>query len=442
MIWTRPLTQIALHEEFTPSGRVRSEGSAVTLGAGCIWQEAYAAVTTDGGRYVQGGGCSTVGVAGLISSGGFGTYSKGFGTAAANLIEAEVVTADGRIRTANRNLEPDLFWALKGGGGSSFGVITRLTLRTHALPAEAGVVNADIKAADERAFADLIELAMDFCRRRLLTRHWGEQIIFRPRNTMQIRTEFQGIGKAEAAAIWDEFFAAVRAHDAAFTIGDVAVVSAPMRKAWDPEFLRTIPGAIATDARPGSSPGNIYWAGDAGQAAQFIHGFASIWLPAALLGDGPRHALASARATSAAQWKVSLHLNKGLAGADLAVIAAARDTATNPAMLDAFALAILGAEEKPAYPGILGHGPNLIEARADATHVRAAAAPLRSLLRAPASYLSESDYFEEDWRRAFWGPNYARLAQIKQRYDPHGLFFAHHMVGSEHWSADGFRRTG
>ena len=42
--------------------------------------------------------------------------------------------------------------------------------------------------------------------------------------------------------------------------------------------------------------------------------------------------------------------------------------------------------------------------------------------------------------RAFWGPNYPRLARIKHRYDPDGLFFAHHMVGSEDWSEDGFTR--
>jgi FAD/FMN-containing dehydrogenase len=198
---------------------------------------------------------------------------------------------------------------------------------------------------------------------------------------------------------------------------------------------------IATDSRPGSAPGNIYWAGDAGQAAQFIHAYASVWLPAAFLQDGTRARLVSALAQSAALWKVSLHLNKGLAGANRGVIAAARDTATNPAVLDAFALAILGAEEEPAYPGVPGHEPHVAQGRSDAAHVHAAAAPLRALLAAPASYVSESDYFEEDWRRAFWGSNYARLARIKRRYDPGGLFFAHHMVGSDAWSPDGFTRS-
>ena len=58
-------------------------------------------------------------MAGLIQSGGFGTFSKRYGLAAAGLIEAEVVTADGAVRIANACTNPDLFWALKGGGGGS-----------------------------------------------------------------------------------------------------------------------------------------------------------------------------------------------------------------------------------------------------------------------------------------------------------------------------------
>ena len=439
LVWTRNLTDLRLHDDFMPRGCGRSVGPAVSIGAGAVWQEAYTAVTTRGGRYVQGGGCSTVGVAGLVSSGGFGTFSKGFGTAASHLIEAEVVTADGQIRIANQCNEPDLLWALKGGGGGSFGVITRLTLRTHALPAEAGVVNADIKASDPAAFAELIDLAMRFCRDKLLTPHWGEQIIFRPTNVMQIRTEFQGMSRELAAAIWEPFFAEVRARSPKLSLSPVTIIAAPMRKAWDPEFLQSIPDTIIRDSRPGSPASAIYWAGDAGQVAQFVHAYASVWLPAALLG-GSNARLVSALAKSAALWKVSLHLNKGLAGATPSMIASARDTATNPAVLDAFALAILGAEETGVYPGIARHEPDWAGARTEAARVSAAAEPIRRLVAAPASYVSESDYFEADWKRAFWGENFPRLARIKQRYDPEGLFFAHHMVGSDRWSADGFER--
>ena len=66
----------------------------------------------------------------------------------------------------------------------------------------------------------------------------------------------------------------------------------------------------------------------------------------------------------------------------------------------------------------------------------------RALKVAPraGSYVSESDFFEADWQHAFWGSNYPRLAAVKKQYDPDGLFFVHHGVGSEEWSADGFEK--
>ena len=89
----------------------------------------------------------TVGVAGLVQSGGFGSFSKRFGLAAAGLLEAEVVTADGKVLIANACTNPELFWGLKGGGGSSLGIVTRLTLKTHELPQWFGGAFAAVKAS-------------------------------------------------------------------------------------------------------------------------------------------------------------------------------------------------------------------------------------------------------------------------------------------------------
>jgi hypothetical protein len=69
-------------------------------------------------------------------------------------------------------------------------------------------------------------------------------------------------------------------------------------------------------------------------------------------------------------------------------------------------------------------------------------AALRAAAPETGAYLNECDYFQENWQHAFWGPNYPRLAEIKKRYDPDGLFTVHHGVGSESWSADGFTRMG
>ena len=56
---------------------------------------------------------------------------------------------------------------------------------------------------------------------------------------------------------------------------------------------------------------------------------------------------------------------------------------------------------------------------------------IRAATPESGSYVNETDYFEPDWQRSFWGTNYPRLLEIKRRYDPDGLFRCHHCVGSE-----------
>src|SRR6185503_18548810 len=208
LIWTRAMNKVTLHDAFVGRG---CEGrvapiSAVTAEAGAMWIDLYHAVTTEAGRYVQGGGCTTVGVAGLVQSGGFGSFSKGFGTAAAGLMEAEVVTADGKVRIANAHLHPDLFWALKGGGGGSWGVVTRVTLRTHDLPQSFCYATGEVKATSDDAFRRLIAYVVDFYSESLFNPHWGEQMRIRPDNTIEISMIGPGLDKDQATRVWQPFF--------------------------------------------------------------------------------------------------------------------------------------------------------------------------------------------------------------------------------------------
>ena len=91
------------------------------------------AATDPLGLAVATGSCGAVGMAGLTLGGGYGPLIGRCGLALDNLLAAEVVLADGRIVTVNRDSEDELFWALRGGGGN-FGVVTAMSLRLHELP--------------------------------------------------------------------------------------------------------------------------------------------------------------------------------------------------------------------------------------------------------------------------------------------------------------------
>lgn len=443
LVWTRHMNQVRLHDAFVPQGCAgyMAPQTAVDVEAGAMWIDVYNTVTTHGARYVQGGGCTTVGVAGLVQSGGFGSFSKRWGTAASNLLEAEVVTADGQVRIANARSNPDLFWGLKGGGGGSLGVVTRLTLRTFELPEFFGGVNFTIKADSDAAYRALIAEAVSFYQRALFNPHWGEQMKFYGRNVLEVSMMFQGHSKQQAEQIWPPFIEWVQARKDCQITKPFQALAAPAKHLWDAEFLRKyLPDAIAMDDRPNAPRDRFAWAGDREQAGSFIHGYQSAWLPATLLQLDQQARLADALFTAAQHWGVSLHFNKGLAGAPVDSIDRARDTATHPQVLDAFALAISANGGDPAFPGMPGAKPDLAKARRDAAAIEHTMAALRAVAPNAGCYVSESDYFLRDWQQGFWGSNYPRLAAAKREYDPDGLFFVHHGVGSEDWSSDGFIR--
>ena len=93
----------------------------------------YAALAARGVT-IPAGSCPSVGIAGHALGGGMGLAGRQFGLTADNILSAQIVTADGRLRTASAQSNPDLYWALRGGGGGNFGVVTSFTFRVHPVP--------------------------------------------------------------------------------------------------------------------------------------------------------------------------------------------------------------------------------------------------------------------------------------------------------------------
>jgi hypothetical protein len=439
LVWTRGMNAVTLHDAFVGQG---CEGKvvpvpAVTAEAGAVWIDLYTAVTTHAGRYVQGGGCTDVGVAGLVQSGGFGSFSRGFGTAAAGLLEAEIVTADGAIRIANACTNPDLFWALKGGGGGSWGVVTRLTLRTHDLPQFMGSAWGTVKAQSDEAFRKLIGRFVGFYTDNLLNPTWGEQVHFTPDNTFEISMASHGLDRQSAQMVWKPFFEWVRASPNDYLITDELGASGhEARHMWDAAKNPS----MTLDSRAGAPKHHAWWNGDQDQVGAFLNGYDSLWLPSSLLHEDGGRRVSDALFAGSRYKQIELHINKGLGGASLEAVTATLDTATNPAVTEAFALAIIADGQKGAYPGEPRATIDLAAARKDASAIELATAELRKIAPNAGSYVSESNFFNRNWQRDYWGRNYPRLQAIKTKYDPDGLFFVHHGVGSEDWSADGFTR--
>jgi FAD binding domain/Berberine and berberine like len=444
LIWTRHMHDIETHATFVPHGceSTHRPQPAVTLGAGTIWMQAYDAVTTKAGAYVQGGGCTTVGVAGLIQSGGFGSFSKHYGLAAAGLLEAEIVTADGKPRIANACTNPDLFWALKGGGGGSFGVVSKLTLRVRELPEFAGGADFKIKAASDETFRRLIRQFVSFYREALFNDHWGEQAHVAPDNSLTVSMVSHGLDTKQSQKAWQPFLDWLARSPAAYSmLAPPDIGSMPARRWWDVEWRREHQQHVfIADSRPGSGPNNVWWKGDGGQVGWVVYGFESLWLPASLLESDSQELLANGLFAASRRSEVELHFNKGLAGAPQEAVEAAKDTAMNPAVLSAFALAIVADGQGPAYPGIPNHEPDVLRGRKAADSVRRCLSELRAIAPNGGAYVSESNFFETEWQRSYWGSNRDKLAETKKKYDPTGLFFVHNGVGSEQWSADGFTK--
>ena len=104
-----------------------------TIGAGAQLVDVYAALAARGVT-IPAGSCPSVGIAGHALGGGMGLAGRMFGLTTDSLLSARIVTADGQLRTADAATNPDLHWALRGGGGGNFGVVTSLTFGVHRVP--------------------------------------------------------------------------------------------------------------------------------------------------------------------------------------------------------------------------------------------------------------------------------------------------------------------
>lgn len=116
--------------DLSPMSNITIGDGTATIGAGAKLIDIYDQLTAEGVA-IPAGSCPTVGIGGLAQGGGIGIVDRAYGLTCDNLLSAQVVLADGSVVTCDAENEPDLFWALRGGGGGNFGIVTQFTFKTH-----------------------------------------------------------------------------------------------------------------------------------------------------------------------------------------------------------------------------------------------------------------------------------------------------------------------
>ncbi|WP_054453227.1 FAD-dependent oxidoreductase [Pseudoalteromonas porphyrae] len=132
--------------DVTPMDSISITANTATIGAGARLADVYDKLT-ENNVAVALGSCLSVGIAGLTLGGGFGVVGRAYGLTCDSLVAVDIISAQGEKLTCDKNQHSDLFWALRGGGGGNFGVVTSFTFKTHAT-SDITVFEANFSFAD------------------------------------------------------------------------------------------------------------------------------------------------------------------------------------------------------------------------------------------------------------------------------------------------------
>ncbi|KAH9887786.1 FAD binding domain-containing protein [Xylariomycetidae sp. FL2044] len=417
-IWVHHMKGIDLREEpFRPLNcNFTIDEPSITAAAGAQMLEAYQAAAAKGYTVIGGGG-RTVALGGFITGGGHSILAPHHGLAVDHVLELEVVTPRGEILTVNECQHQDLFWALRGGGGSTFGVITSVTMKIIPSP-ELTEMNFYISSpSDHPHVFDMIAYMVSKFPSLADAGVSGYPSIFN-----RVPTE-SGQGTSLVSGINGKIIMLDTRNE-----DDIKNILEPI---FD-HINSTWPGfTFASETKSYKSHYEWYEVNYDPSPVGYSNIMSSRLLDEkALTSNLTASKVAFERFSAGGQATVYIVSGKGVHQAT----PRGGSTASSPAWRSAY----VHATASFAFAAV----NETAKAEAEAA-VTSWAAALRELSPNTGAYLNEADRNEPDWQNSFWGStedgNYPRLAQIKRQYDPDDVFWCTPCVGNEGWMEDGNR---
>ncbi|KAJ7610291.1 hypothetical protein DFH06DRAFT_1346069 [Mycena polygramma] len=380
--------------------------AAVTMGAGVQWGEIYA-LADQHNRSIPGGFSpgGTVGAAGgWLLGGGHSVLSPFYGLGVDNALQFSVVLPNASFVTANRYQNPDIFWALTGGGGPSFGVVVSATVKTHPNPPYTAVFYS-ATGNSSSSYNRLLELWMEH-HNIISDAGWSGVWPFL-NNTLYLTFFAQGVPPTRDTAntTMEQFFAASK-EIPGVNVSLAISVAYPSFEAWDQDNL--------VDSSKGFG---FNFTALAPGAPRVV---ASSWLM-------PRNLTTPANAKTLADlfMNFTVAVNYMVAGGAVAEL-----NADAVAVTPAWRTAISDLTILPSF----GAAPD-VDIRIIQQEAFDSMQPFRDLAPPPfgGQYLNEPDTLEVTWQDAYWGSHYPRLLALKKEIDPLDLLIVRKGVNSEPW---------
>ncbi|KAE8824776.1 hypothetical protein PTNB85_09540 [Pyrenophora teres f. teres] len=400
-LWMHNMDQIDFLPNYEGPGY---SGPALKVAAGVRVRQVYEAADKNGVT-VLGAIASSVGWAGgMITGGGQNPLAGVYGMAADHVVAFQVVTADGRFITVSEDSNADLFWALRGGGGGTFAVVTSVIVRAHpkinavtsSWTLDASKNSAQAFWAGTRKFYDLF---LDWADAGIYTFYFmGNKpalylqlgFIFAANHTMESYTE-----------LVKPFFDYLDANNITLTKPDVPIAHTSFYSAYQATWGKMSFG-VGSD---GSLPANRIV-----PRRNFVEKYEETFaLIKEHVSDG-KHFLGYHKAP------------KRYANTNNAV---------NPAWREC-AMFFVTSSNRSA-----DHSTPEALAKANKDFQENILQPWRDIApvsEGGGSYLNEASVMEAEWQESFYGGYYPKLSEIKRKWDPNDLFYATTAVGSERWT--------